>query len=158
MFAVPPNTVAVTASHTLAHPALVALAHAADGRWRRLLRYDPDQRWTAPLESTEDHEVWLMSWLPGQRAALHDHGGSAGAFTVVSGVLTERVARGAGHTPAAEVMHVVRAGQTRVFGPGHVHEVSNEGADPAVSVHVFRPGRRGMNRYRMSPAGPIRLG
>ncbi|MCP2260937.1 Cysteine dioxygenase type I [Streptoalloteichus tenebrarius] len=157
MFAVPPNTVAATASHTVAHPALVAMAHAADNGWRRLLRYDPDRRWTALLDSTEDHEVWLMSWLPGQHTDLHDHAGSTGAFTVVSGVLSERVARAAADGGPPEATHLVRAGQTRVFGPGHVHRVANEGVDPAVSVHVFRPGRRGMNRYRTSPAGPIRL-
>ncbi|GGM40675.1 cysteine dioxygenase [Longimycelium tulufanense] len=158
MFAVPPNTVAEPTQRALAHPARIALEYAADrGRWRHLLRYDPVERWVAELESTEDHEVWLMSWLPGQRTDLHDHSGSTGAFTVVSGVLTETVARRAGDAPAAELVHAIGVGQTRVFGPGYVHEVSNEGPDPAVSVHVFRPGRLGMNAYRMTPAGPVRL-
>ena len=32
-----------------------------------------------------------MSWLPGQQTDRHDHGDAAGAFTVVSGSLTEHV-------------------------------------------------------------------
>ena len=36
-------------------------------------------------------QVWLLSWLPEQGTPLHDHGTSAGAFSVVPGTLTERV-------------------------------------------------------------------
>ena len=36
-------------------------------------------------------QVWLLSWLPQQGTPLHDHGTSAGAFSVVRGTLTERV-------------------------------------------------------------------
>ena len=52
-------------------------------------RFDPVARWYARLAITDDHEAWLLSWLPGQSTDLHDHGGSAGAFAVVSGTLTE---------------------------------------------------------------------
>ena len=38
---------------------------------------------------TDDYEAWLLTWLPGQSTGLHDHGGSAGAFTVLSGVVEE---------------------------------------------------------------------
>ena len=45
-------------------------------------------------------QVWLLSWLPEQGTPLHDHGTSAGAFTVVRGTLTERVVA-AGRTGVA---------------------------------------------------------
>src|SRR5690606_39465520 len=136
MFAVPPNTVALPADLAIAHPARIALEFAARrGRRAHLLRYDPDQRWAGLLERTDGYEVWLLSWLPGQRTELHEHGPATGAFTLITGALTERVVRG------VEVIHQLVAGQTRVFAPGYVHQVRNAGTDPAVSIHVYRPSR-----------------
>jgi predicted metal-dependent enzyme (double-stranded beta helix superfamily) len=144
MFAVPENTVAVAGGSALRHPARVALDYAADrARWRHLLRYDPDERFATLIERVGDDEVWLMSWLPGQRTDLHDHGDASGAFTVVSGALSERVARKDAVSGAeAGGEHQLRAGQARVFAPGYAHQVSNEGPDPAVSIHVYRFGGR----------------
>lgn len=137
MFAVPENTVAMPALASAAHPARIAREFARDkGSWAHLLRYDPEERYTALVASTEHFEVWLMSWLPGQTTGLHDHGGAAGAFTVLNGAVQERVLKG-----ATEVLHTVSDGQSRVFGPDYVHQVSNVGEDPAVTIHVFRPSR-----------------
>jgi quercetin dioxygenase-like cupin family protein len=149
MFAVPENTVAGAATPPTVHPALIARQYAEDrSRWAHLLRYDPDERYAALVHHTPDQEVWLMSWLPGQRTDPHDHGPVTGAFTVVSGELTEHVLR-TGST------NTLVAGQSRVFAPGYAHEVRNEGRDPAVSLHVYR-GVRTMNSYG-APAGPDRL-
>jgi predicted metal-dependent enzyme (double-stranded beta helix superfamily) len=158
VFAVPPNTVVPAGVARLAaHPVRIAKDYATNReRWRHLLRYDPDRRWHGLLARDGDHEVWLLSWLPGQHTELHDHSGAIGAFTVVSGTLTERVVR---RDQPVEVLHEVTAGQARVFGPDYVHHVRNEGPDPAISVHVYRPGRREMRRYRLDPVhGPIRQG
>ncbi len=149
MFAVPANTVALSAAPVAVHPARIAASVARDRhRWAHLLRYAPTERYSALVESTGEVEVWLLSWLPGQHTDLHDHAGSAGAFTVVSGVLTERVIR----RPDIETEHPVIVGQTRVFGPSYVHQVRNAGIDPAVSIHVYRPERAGMTPYRFDPA------
>jgi mannose-6-phosphate isomerase-like protein (cupin superfamily) len=135
VFAVPANTVALPA--VAGHPARIAAAFARDrDRWAHLLRHDPDERFATLIDAGDDVQVWLLSWLPGQQTDLHHHAGSAGAFTVVSGVLTETVVRG-----AAEFEHSVTVGSTRVFGPGYVHRVRNLRADPAVSIHVYRPER-----------------
>ncbi|GGS51943.1 cysteine dioxygenase [Actinokineospora fastidiosa] len=133
MFAVPPNTVALGGTPAAAHPVLIARQVAADrARWAHLLRYDPDERFAALVERTLDQEVWLLSWLPGQATDLHDHGWASGALTVVTGTLTERV---------GGVEHALAAGQSRVFGPGYAHQVRNDSADPAVSIHVYRGER-----------------
>lgn len=147
MFAVPANTVALSPAPIALHPARIAADVARDrDRWAHLLRYDPDQRFSALVDATGDVEIWLLSWLPGQQTDLHDHAGSAGAFTVVSGVLTERVIRS-----TEPVDHAVIVGQTRVFGPRYVHQVRNLGVDPTVSIHVYRPERAGMRSYRFDP-------
>jgi predicted metal-dependent enzyme (double-stranded beta helix superfamily) len=139
MFAVPPNTIALSATPESAHPALIARELAADpARWGRLLRYQTGERYAALVESTSGQEIWLLSWLPGQGTDLHSHGPAHGAFTVAVGELTERVAR---PERAAEVTHLLAAGQSRAFAPGYVHQLRNLGPDPAVTIHVYRPAR-----------------
>lgn len=137
MFAVPADTIPHLAP-AATHPALIARDLTDDltdgvARWAHLLRYDPDRPAAALVERTGSQEVWLVGWLPGQGRRWHTHDAVSGAFTVVSGVLTERVARN------GEVLaYRVEAGRTRVCGARHRHEVINDGPDPAVSVHVYR--------------------
>jgi quercetin dioxygenase-like cupin family protein len=146
MFAVPANTIASASVAPTVHPALIARAFANDrARWARFLRYDPDERFATLVESSDGQEIWLMSWLPGQQTDHHDHGDATGAFTVVSGVLTEHVLH-RGTTLS------LSAGQSRVFGPGYGHHVRNLGPDPAVSVHVYRSART-MRAIADRPAG-----
>ena len=139
-----------------AHPGTVAgfagLARtiAADrARWEPLVEYDAASRWYHRLRTGPGYEVWLLSWLPGQGSGLHDHGPSSGVFTILQGELTERAQRGAERTLAPEVL--------RVFGPGHVHEVVNDGLTPAVSLHVYFPGltEMPMHKRRDSAAGRV---
>ncbi|GAA1334908.1 cysteine dioxygenase [Saccharothrix algeriensis] len=149
MFAVPENTIALPQSHAAPHPVRVALDVAAEReRWAHLLRYDPDHRFSALVEKTPEQEVWLLSWLPGQHTDLHDHGPTTGAFTLVSGALTEVVVRG-----RHQVLHHLAAGQSRVFGPDYAHRVRNDGPDPAVTVHVYRDGGRTLRPHRFDPVG-----
>lgn len=106
--------------------------------------FDSRERWYGQLYAQPDHEAWLLSWLPGQRTGLHDHGGSAGAFTVVTGTLTETTVT----LPAAGqvtrrphlVTRTLAAGRVRSFGPEHVHEIVNSGDQPAVQRARVRPG------------------
>lgn len=112
--------------------------------WPVPLRFDRARRWYARLAADDEHEVWALSWLPGQGTGLHDHGGSAGAFLVVAGMLTEDTVGGGRLRPQR-----LHAGAGRRFGPRHVHAVTNRGHGPAVSVHVYRPALRSMTRYRL---------
>lgn len=141
VFAVPDNTVALPADRIDAHPVRLATAYARDlRRWAPFLSYDAEERFTALVEQTETHQVWLMTWLPGQHTDLHDHAGTSGTFTVVRGTLQERVIWDrAGER--VEASHELVAGQSRVFGPGYTHQVTGIGTEPAVSIHVYRPVR-----------------
>lgn len=112
--------------------------------WPVPLRFDPTERWYARLAADDGHEVWALSWLPGQGTDLHDHGGSAGAFLVVAGALTEGTVSGGRLRP-----HRLAVGAGRRFGARHVHVVTNRGDQPAVSVHVYRPALHRMTRYRL---------
>lgn len=48
------------------------------------------------IARTPTYEAWVIAWPTGGGIELHDHGGSSGAFYVVSGELDETVARLAG--------------------------------------------------------------
>jgi predicted metal-dependent enzyme (double-stranded beta helix superfamily) len=120
------------------------------------VRFDDQQRWhlrLTPREAgTDQVEVWLLSWLPGQISALHDHGGSSGAFTVLRGALDEGVVSG---TTGASTDHLWTRGPIRAFGPHHIHEVGNDGDVPAVSLHAYEPELASMTRYRLTARGYV---
>jgi predicted metal-dependent enzyme (double-stranded beta helix superfamily) len=139
------------ALHTRNVPDLGGLAEwyaARRDEWAVTPRFDPDRRWYARLAGTGDHEAWLLTWLPGQATELHDHGGSAGAFTVLEGRLTEQLP--IGRTDVRFVDRGYGIGATRPFGPRHVHRIVNAGTAPAVSLHVYAPALTRMTRYTLT--------
>lgn len=100
-----------------------------------ILDYDPAERWWARLGLTEGVELWLLSWLPGQGTEPHDHGGASGAFTVLTGELTEDY-----RYPSGPIRTVQRpVGAAIGFGSGRAHEVRNNGTLAAASVHAYSP-------------------
>lgn len=119
----------------------VVRAQAADPDLLELL--DPasqDRTWTRLL-TTPEHELWLISWPSGATTDWHDHGQSAGAFTVLRGTLTEHSFPGCLH------IQEHAAGDGRAFGPGYAHDVRNEGAEPALSLHAYSPRLSTMTRF-----------
>src|SRR5438552_16454609 len=102
-------------------------------------RFDPHERWYTRLVAADDHEAWLLTWLPGQCTDLHDHGGAAGAFTVLAGRRPEAVPRG--ERPVQLLERAYGPGATRRFGPRHVHRLMNPGTGPALSIPVYAPER-----------------
>ncbi len=118
--------------------------------WLDLVRFDSAKRWYRRLALHDDHEVWLLSWLPGQETGFHDHGASSGAFTVALGTLRERSAAGGFPDPSGRTL--VR-GSVRSFGPDYVHDVRNESAGPAVSIHAYSPPLTSMRRFDVSDGG-----
>ena len=71
---------------------------ASPADWLGRVRLNPEGRWYERIHLDDSHEVWVISWLPGQATGFHDHGGSAGAFAVVWGTLVERRVVGASTT------------------------------------------------------------
>jgi len=149
----------------------VALAVRTD-LWLPRAQYRESSRWTALLEpddvrpyldpslhaELEDAQIWLLTWLPGQGTPLHDHGDSAGAFAVAGGSLTETQIATGGPGRPRETVSELPAGRLRYFGPRYVHQVTNRGAEPAVSIHVYAPRLTLMNTYRVDDTGLVRTG
>ena len=127
----------------------IAIEHARrPDDWPLAPRFDPANRWYHRLAESDGFEIWLLTWLPGQGTELHDHGGSAGAFTIVSGLLTEETLVDATGRPVLQGRAYAQ-GEGRAFGPYHVHRITNLSRGPAVSVHVYGPALRSMTRYRI---------
>jgi len=125
--------------------------------WLGRVRLNPEGRWYERIHLDDSHEVWVISWLPGQFTGFHDHGGSAGAFAVVWGTLMER--RVVGATTTGQVLaKPVGAGGARAFGPRYIHDVRNAAASAvAVSVHAYSPPMPQMTRYDLTPGGLVKL-
>jgi predicted metal-dependent enzyme (double-stranded beta helix superfamily) len=99
------------------------------------VRFASPQRWWFRLALTEEVEVWLLSWLPGQHTEPHDHGGASGAFSVVLGSLSETY-----RYPGAPIRQRTHSpGAALGFGAGRAHQVWNTGPVKAASVHAYSP-------------------
>ncbi|MGV0811872.1 cysteine dioxygenase family protein [Mycolicibacterium boenickei] len=127
------------------------------GRYDRLLRGLPkDDRWYTRLSGDDEVEVWLISWVPDKSTELHDHGGSLGALTVVSGELAETRWDG-------ELLRHRRlsAGDQAAFPLGWVHDVVKAPgpvtvAGPTLSVHAYSPPLTAMSYYEVTPQNTLR--
>ena len=129
---------------------------ASPADWIARVRLNPAGRWYERIHLDDSHEVWVISWLPGQATGFHDHGGSAGAFAVVWGTLMEH--RLAAVTTGQVMAKPVGAGSSRAFGPRYIHDVRNAAASAvAVSVHAYSPPLPEMTRYDLTPAGLMKL-
>ncbi|MCW2948862.1 MAG: cysteine dioxygenase type [Actinoallomurus sp.] len=145
------TTTATTPSTASTTSRLAEIARSLADRpeeWIHRVRLSADGRWYERLHRDGDHEVWLISWLPGQATGFHDHGESSGAFAVALGSLEEHQVGQA---------RTMQTGESWAFDRDYVHDVRNSSAAPAVSVHVYSPPLSTMNRYRLSGDGLVVL-
>jgi rhodanese-related sulfurtransferase/mannose-6-phosphate isomerase-like protein (cupin superfamily) len=103
------------------------------------LRLCAERRWYERLYHGPDHDIWVISWLPGQAIGFHDHGASSGAFVVATGILEEH--------RISERPRVLHPGKPSVFGPDSTHDVRNVSLAPAISIHAYSPPLNEMNEY-----------
>ena len=112
--------------------------------WSDPLVFNPVERWSRLLYADDMHDVWLLTWLPGQGTDLHAHDGSAAAFTVLRGALVESRPDSRGRLRS----ETLPLGFSRWVAPHAIHEVRNdERFAPAVSVHAYSPPLQSMTSY-----------
>jgi predicted metal-dependent enzyme (double-stranded beta helix superfamily) len=134
--------------------ALVRAAADEPAMWRPQLRLPTAaDRWWTRLASDSRVDLWLLSWLPGHTTDLHDHGGSAAAFTVVEGLLSEDRIDGQGRRTSYER----RPGSAIWLAPSVIHDVSGAGDAPTVSIHAYSPPLCAMNYYAQDERGTPRV-
>ncbi|MDT5137538.1 MAG: hypothetical protein QOD58_1800 [Mycobacterium sp.] len=136
------------------------------------------ERWFTRIHGDDELDVWLISWVPGHATELHDHGGSLGALTVLSGSLSEF--RWDGRRLRRRRLD---AGDQAGFPLGWVHDVvwaprsvegsasfaANPAANPAaklaatavpveptLSVHAYSPPLTAMSYYGVTERNTLR--
>jgi Cysteine dioxygenase type I len=145
------------------------LLHATDrgaddvlsGRYDHLLPpggVPSDDRWFTRLHGDDELDVWLISWVPDRSTELHDHGGSLGALTVVSGALRET--RWDGESLRRRRLP---GGDQAGFPLGWVHDVVwaperdlTAKVTPTLSVHAYSPPLTAMSYYEVSEQTTLR--
>ena len=86
------------------------------------------------LLSTDLYDAWLIHWPAGTGLEPHDHGGSTGAFAVVSGVLDEDI-----EVDGVTSTRRLHSGEHVVFEGDHVHAVVNRGTSAPRASMSTRP-------------------
>ena len=118
------------------------------------------RRWFIRIHGDDELDVWLISWVPGHHTELHDHGGSLGALTVVSGSLNEFRWDG-----RAMRHRRLDAGDQAGFPLGWVHDVvwaprpatvPVPVAGPSLSVHAYSPPLTAMSYYEVAGRNRLR--
>lgn len=114
-----------------------------------------DTRWYTRLHTDDELDVWLISWAGGHATELHDHCGSLGALTVLSGSLHEY--RWDGERLRRRRLD---AGDQAGFPLGWVHDVVAAPATPAswetLSIHAYSPPLTAMAYYEVTPRQTLR--
>jgi rhodanese-related sulfurtransferase/mannose-6-phosphate isomerase-like protein (cupin superfamily) len=114
---------------------------ASSDEWIDRVQLRAKGRWYERLYQGPDHDIWVISWLPGQSTGFHDHGESSGAFVVATGILEE-------HRPGERALEI-HPGESRAFGPDYTHDVRNASLAPAISIHAYSPPLSEMNEYEL---------
>ncbi|MCV7031496.1 cysteine dioxygenase [Mycobacterium sherrisii] len=126
------------------------------------------RRWFTRIHGDDELDVWLISWVPGHATELHDHGGSLGALTVVSGSLNEFRWDG-----SKLRRRRLDAGDQAGFPLGWVHDVvwaprpvprALPGSAPTIaapvtptlSVHAYSPPLSAMSYYEVTDRNRLR--
>jgi hypothetical protein len=118
-----------------------------------------DDRWFVRLHGDGEIDVWLISWVPGHATELHDHGGSLGALTLLSGSLDEFRWDG-----AQLRRRRLDFGDQAGFPLGWVHDVvwaptsAAPSATPGLtlSVHAYSPPLTAMSYYEITDHQTLR--
>jgi len=116
-----------------------------------------NDRWFTRLHSDDELDVWLISWVPGETTELHDHGGSLGAMTLLSGALHEF--RWAGDELRRRRL---TGGDQAAFPLGWVHDVTwapsrvGPSHTPTMSVHAYSPPLTAMSYYEITEKDTLR--
>ncbi|RVW07930.1 cysteine dioxygenase [Prescottella agglutinans] len=136
-----------------------AAAEVLEGRHDHLLpsSFPTGERWSTRLHSDDDVDLWLISWVPDRSTELHDHAGSLGALTVLSGTLAEYR-----WTGGELRRRTLEAGDQAAFPLGWVHDVMRapgpvtDSTEPTLSVHAYSPPLTAMSFYEVTGQSALR--
>jgi predicted metal-dependent enzyme (double-stranded beta helix superfamily) len=133
----------------------IAIGHARSARFDVVAEPRPGERTSARVRLGATHDIWLIRWGAGSQTVLHDHGGSAGVHYVAAGRLAEY--RPDPAVVGSRLRRELRECDHRTMSRAHLHEVSNESAAGAASIHVYSPPLETMGQYEVSDGSRPRM-
>ena len=133
---------------------LEALVRAVAGRddlWRPLVIVDHSRRRYELLYEDRWVDIWVLSWMPGQRTGFHDHDRSGVGLCCAQGCLDEGLlVLGAKAEPVRMTPGVSHNGPG-----GYIHSVAHVDGAPAVSIHAYSPPLEVVGQYSQDATGRL---
>jgi hypothetical protein len=119
--------------------------------WRPLVVVDHDRRRYELLYEDRSVDIWVLSWMAGQRTGFHDHDRSGVGLCCAAGCLDEgRLLLGGRAEPIRMTPGVARNGPG-----GYIHSVAHVEGAPAVSIHAYSPPLVVVGQYSQDAAGRL---
>ena len=131
---------------------LVRRIAARPDLWQPLVVVDRERRRYELLYDDDQVDIWVLSWMPGQKTGFHDHDRSSVALMCVQGELDEgSLTIGTDATLLRMTPGTIRSG-----AGGYIHSVSHQAGEPAVSIHAYSPPLTCVGQYRADERGRVR--
>ncbi len=119
--------------------------------WQPLVVIDRDRRRYELLYEDDRVDIWVLSWMPGQRTGFHDHDRSDVALVCAQGELDE----GSLSIDAEAETVRMTPGVSRIGPAGYIHAVAHRAGEPAISIHAYSPPLVCVGQYRRQPGGRL---
>jgi predicted metal-dependent enzyme (double-stranded beta helix superfamily) len=97
-------------------------------------------------------DIWVLSWMPGQKTGFHDHGDSNVALTTVQGAVLEQQIR----LGTTNISRELAPGRLQHGPAGYIHSVTHTSGQPAVTLHAYSPPLTNVGQYRAGTQGELR--
>ena len=131
---------------------LVEQIAARTDLWKPLVVIDRERRRYELLYEDDRVDIWVLSWMPGQRTGFHDHDQSTVGLVCAQGELDEgSLSIGTDAETVRMKPGVCRSGQG-----GYIHAVAHHAGEPAVSIHAYSPPLVAVGQYRTDRDGRLR--
>ena len=115
---------------------------------RELIQSAPDDYCRNTLFRSDQFELVVIIWRPGQDTPIHDHIGSDCAFLILEGESTETIYELNSEGLAFPIgSRVYRPGEVCAAEEPDIHRVSNDGDGELINLHVYTPPLHAFNIY-----------
>jgi predicted metal-dependent enzyme (double-stranded beta helix superfamily) len=111
------------------------------------VRFSPEGYARVLLARTEDVEVLVLGWLPGQRSPIHDHGLSHGYVKVLAGEGSDDSFALVGDRAVHAERRGFAEGAILEERPDQVHRVVNTSSNVLITLHAYAPCLRGARTH-----------
>jgi hypothetical protein len=144
----------VTPGHQYTPAALEALVCEIARRgdlWQPLIVIDRERRRYELLYEDRWVDIWVLSWMPGQRTGFHDHDRSGVGLCCAQGALDEGMLVLGGRVDPVRL----ECGSSRNGPGGYIHSVAHVAGEPAVSIHAYSPPLMVVGQYSQDAGGRL---